>query len=205
MLTTRDLKIIEFLEDFKIARTSTIAELFCKDDAEKSALRVAQRRLSEIYDYQEIKRVRDNITSEYLYYIHKPKQLKHRLMLTDFYREFSKLVKILDFKNEVAIENLRSDGLVVYKYQNKTYVAFVEVQIANKPLDIKKYLMLLRAGKYEKYFPVFPKLIAITNKKIEKNELDIIQIRENFSNLGEVFNEKNNVNYVCNITNQRVF
>lgn len=185
MITSRDIQVVEFLDRFKIAKTSTIAALFYP------SLLVAQKRLKVMYEDKQAKRARDNITSEYFYYINKPKQLRHSLLLTDFYREFNKVVEIVDFKNEVTIDKLRADGLVAYKKNGKGYIAFVEVQISNTPLDLKKYQVLLKSEEYKRYFPVFPKIIAVTNKNIPGSELDIIQIREDLSNIRGIFNEKN--------------
>lgn len=177
MITKRDKKVIDFLEQFKIANTSTIHELFYP------SLRVAQNRLKTLTDHKAIKRTRNHINMEYLYYIKKPRQIKHRLLLTDFHRELNKMVKIIDFQNEFIIEHLRADGFVAYKYNNKGYIAFIEVEISNKSLDINKYKKLFKEGKYKLYFPVFPKLIVITNKKIsEIKEFEVIQIKEDFSN-----------------------
>ncbi len=179
MITSRDKKVVEFIERFKIANTSTIHELFYP------SLRVTQNRLKVLVDHGEVKRSRSHINMEYLYYIKKPRQLKHSLLLTDFYRELNKIVNVVDFKNELAIEHLRCDGFVAYKVNERGYIAFIEVEISNKGLDIGKYKKLLDTGLYKAYFPTFPKLIAITNKSIlDIKEFEIIQIKEDLSNIG---------------------
>src|SRR5699024_4780390 len=99
-------------------------------------------------------------TMQYHYYIKKPRQLRHNLLLTDFYRELNKIATINFFDKEFSIEHIRADGLVVYRYKNVNYIAFVEVQISNQPLDVKKYEKLYQSGLYKnKFNGVFPMII----------------------------------------------
>ncbi len=179
MITSRDLTVIEAVEQYKIMRTSTIAKLFFP------SLLTAQKRLKIMYDNKELKRMRDLATKEYCYYIRKPKQWKHSLLITDFYAAASELIDIVSFKNEVTIEHLRADGLLAYKYNGKGYVAFVEVQISNTPLDVEKYKKLLYNGAYKQYFGgVFPRIIVATNRKVPTvKDLMIIRIKEDLSNI----------------------
>lgn len=181
IVTDRDKKVLDFLDKFKVATTDTIHEFFYP------SLRVAQNRLKLLTDNKLLKRERDHFTRQYIYYVRKPKQLRHSLLLTDFYREMHKLAKIELFEKEFEIGNIRADGLIAYKYKNKGYIAFVEVQIANTSLDVEKYEKLYRNKKYKKYFPVFPLVYAITDRKIPDTEIEIIRVNEDMSNLREIF------------------
>ncbi len=180
IVTERDRKVIDFLETFKAATTNTIQELFYP------SLRVTQNRLKLLYDNKLLKRERDHFTSQYIYYVRKPKQLRHDLLLTDFYREMNKIVEIELFEKEFVIADIRTDGFVAYKHKNKGYIAFIEVQIANTPLDIEKYEKLYRSGQYKKYFPIFPLIYVISDKKMPETRLKIIRVNEDMSNLGEI-------------------
>lgn len=180
IVTDRDRKVIDFLNTFKVATTDTIQELFYP------SLRVAQKRLKLMYENKLLKRTRDNFTSQYCYYIKKPKQMRHCLLLTDFYREMNRLTDIELFEKEITIDNIRPDGLIAYKYKKKGFIACIEVQISNEPLDVEKYEKLFKSGKYKKYFPVFPLVYAITDRKILYTELKIIRVNEDMSNLKEI-------------------
>lgn len=180
IVTERDKKVLNFIEKFNVATTDTIQELFYP------SIRVAQHRLKLMYDNKLLKRERDHFTAQYIYYIRKPKQLRHDLLLTDFYREMNRLTDIELFEKEFTIDNVRPDGLIAYRYKGKSYIACIEVQIANIALDVEKYEKLFKSGKYKKYFPVFPLVYAITNKKIPYTELKIIRVNEDMSNLKEV-------------------
>lgn len=180
IVTERDKKVLNFIEKFNVATTDTIQELFYP------SIRVAQHRLKLMYDNKLLKRERDHFTSQYYYYLRKPRQLRHSLLLTDFYREINRLTQIELFEKEFTIDNVRPDGLIAYRYKGKSYIACIEVQIANIALDVEKYEKLFKSGKYKKYFPVFPLVYAITNKKIPYTELKIIRVNEDMSNLKEV-------------------
>lgn len=176
VVTERDKKVIGFIEEFKVATTDTIHELFYP------SLKVAQRRLRLLTENNLLKRDRDHFTAQYYYYINKSRQLRHSLLLTDFYRELNKRVKIKLFRKEFPIEDIRPDGLVIYEVEDKNYIACVEVELSNTP-DIGKYERLYKGEAYKKYFNgVFPLIYYVTNKDIPTTTLKVIKISEDMSN-----------------------
>ncbi|OLS02866.1 hypothetical protein [Tissierella creatinophila] len=187
IVTDRDKLSLKFIKKFKVATTDTIAELFYPN------LVIARRRLKLLCDNKLIKRDRDHFTAQYYYYFKKTKQLKHKILLTDFYRELNKTSEIVLFENEFRCENIIADGLAVYKINSQPYIVFIEIEISNKGIDIEKYENLYRSGKYKRYFPVFPSIIVITDKKIPYSNLNIIQVNEDIENLRGSLYEKENV------------
>lgn len=177
----RDREIIAFLEQFKVATTEAIAELFFP------SLRMAQRRLSRLVDYGVLKREREHFTFQYVYYIEKPKQLHHRLVLTEFYKEIKRLgIEVVKFENEFTFfDGIRPDGFIAYKYNNKNYIAYIETELSNKP-NISKYEELYKSDKWKEVLPVFPSIIWITDHKVAKTELNIICIKKDLSNIKEI-------------------
>lgn len=185
MLQERDNRVIDFIEEFKVARTSTIYELFFKN----VSLRYCRKRLAKLCEYKELKREKNHISDEYIYYIQKPKHLKHELLLTDFYRELNKIVNIIGFKCTYSIGSIIADGLVGYKLKNTkgVIIAFVEIQTRNNPVDIEKYEKLFYSNEWVKEFESFPKVIAITNKKVKKvEEFEVIKIKENLKDIKKI-------------------
>jgi hypothetical protein len=176
MITKRDRQVLNYLTEYKCAHTSTLAMFY-------PSIQVARRRLKILCRSHEIKRARDNINKEYIYFISKPKQLRHSVLLTDFLREFSGVATIESCKTEVAIGNLRSDALIGYREHGKRYLAFVEVQISNSALDVQKYEKLYYSKEWEKKLPQFPVIFAITDKKIPETTLKVIRINEDLSNI----------------------
>lgn len=184
MLTKKDFDIIDYLTKFKCASTSTIKEVFGYNTD-----RAVQRRLKILVeDYKEIKRDRENFTLEFTYYIKKPAQLRHSLLLTDFHRELHKIANIHKFDNEVTIDHLRADGLIVWEVNEKKYLGLIEVQISNNKFNVGKYYKMLEDRLHDKYFGgTFPYIIAVTNQKIPYvEEFNIIQIRTDMSDIDKL-------------------
>lgn len=176
MITQRDKQMIRYLQEYKCAHTQTLAGFYPN-------IKIARKRLKILYDSREIGRVRDNINAEYIYYLSKPKQLRHAVILTDFMREFSRVARVEKCLPEFVIGNVRADALIGYRHQNKPYIAFVEVQISNAPLDVLKYEKLYHSGAWKSKLPDFPLIIAITDRKIPKTDLKILRINEDLTNL----------------------
>lgn len=182
----KDREIVKFIEQFKAAKTNTIDAIFYK------SLRYTQKKLKKLVDYGELQRDRDVFTFQYYYYTeNKPKQLQHRLLLTDFCAEIVKMgFKIVMFDNEYSeFPELRPDGFLAYRYKDNDYVAFIETERSNK-LNIQKYRKLYESGDFFKRYPKaqdFPKLIAVTNKKVlPTQEFEVVKIREDFSNINDL-------------------
>lgn len=170
MLTTRDNDVVEFLNEYKIASTDTISEILFP------SLSACQKRLKVLSDNQKVFRMRDSINQQYLYYTKKPKQLKHSLLVTDFYRELSKRAYVRSFIIERQFDYIRPDSVFAYN----GYLAFLEVEISHKGLDIVKYERFKNSLDYKKFFPVFPKIFVVTDKPKENN-LSIEFIPTDFS------------------------
>ncbi|MTI65137.1 MAG: hypothetical protein FH753_00855 [Firmicutes bacterium] len=196
MITTRDQEVIKFIEKFKVAKTSTLTELFYP------STRVAQRRLAKIVEHRLLNRSRAYVSTEYMYYINrKPKQLRHKLILSNFYGELSKMFSLIGFNVEQTFSDLRADGFAGFKLNkddDTSFLAFIEVEISNNKFNTEKYKKFLYTQEYKTCgLDTFPQIIAITNKKIDECEdLEIIQIKEDLSDV-EVLKDyycKNNRN-----------
>jgi hypothetical protein len=164
MLTTRDLSILDFLDTYKIASTSTIAELFFPSKIS------CYKRLQTMYNEKVIKRSRESLNNEFIYYKkNPPKQYKHRLLVTDFYRELHKRTTVVSFKPECVLENIRPDAVFAYKLNGKTYLGLLEVEISNKGFS-NKYEGFYTSELYKKFFPVFPQIYVIGSRiKLPQN------------------------------------
>lgn len=181
MISKTDLEVIDFLKNYRCATTSTLAEAFY------GSRRYAQHRLKQLHDdYKEVKRERENINKEYYYWIpgFKPKQMKHSLILTKFYAEVYKHgLDIKVFRKAFKSHDIMPDGFIAYEYKGKTYLNFIEIQLSPRP-DIEKYNKYLHLGKWKEKYPVFPRVILISNRRIsleQKIDYKLIQIREDLS------------------------
>ena len=134
MITTRDLKVVDFVETYKVAHTSTLAKVFFTSDT------LYYKRLQEICKNGLLKRYRDSVSNEYIYFKKPPKQLAHSLLVTDFYRELHmKSDEIVNFKIEPVMVSIRSDAVFGYKYNGRNYLGLLEVEISHKGFDYGKY------------------------------------------------------------------
>lgn len=171
ILTERDNQIIEFLNQYKCATTSTIANLFFN-----GSRRPTTRRLKHLREHGFIKSSQEYVSIEQIHYVSKkPSQLRHSCILSNF---ISKLhennIEIIKTKVEFKIDNIRSDGLVICKINNDLKIFLIEVCITKK-FDLKKYQKLKQNNNWKNIIPIFPTVIVISDKlvDIDKN-LNII-------------------------------
>ena len=179
MLTTRDISIIEFVTIYKVASTSTISHFFF------SSISACHKRLKILSDNGSIKRARDSINNEYVYFKKLPKQLKHSLLVTEFYREASGRYEIVNFKIEPVIGNIRPDAVFGYIKNGKKYLGLLEVEISHKGFDYLKYEKFKTSENYKQYFPTMP-TIFIIGDNIKQNLIKDITfkiISENMNNV----------------------
>ena len=104
-LTSRDIKLIDFLEENNLIITAELAAQYfyrSPTDNFKSALTVAQRRLALCCELGQLKRCRDHIDQCYIYYLGKrPSKVDHRLMVTEFLINMQKNMKLLSLKSSL--------------------------------------------------------------------------------------------------------
>lgn len=183
MITNRDKKVIEFLSNREVAATTEqLQRIFFPSK------RVAHRRLKLLHEYKEIKRDRSNITMQYIYYQRKPKRLKHALLLAEFYAScIEKGIKIQIFESEFEVGNVRADALLGYRYLDKKYLAFVEIQRSTNKLDVDKYKKLYLTEQYKERLKIMPRIIAVTNQKIPSvKHLNITGVKLDMSNIKSI-------------------
>ena len=174
ILTERDNQIIDFLTQYKCATTSTISNLFFN-----VSRRPTTRRLKHLKEHGFIKSSQEFVSIEQVHYINKkPTQLKHSCICSEFVSKMKIENNVLKDKSEFKIGNIRSDLLII---TDTPKIYFVEV-CNTKPFDLNKYLKLKKSMEWKKVFPVFPDIIVISDKKVNKSsELNIIEYTINLN------------------------
>lgn len=158
MLTTRDIKTINFLEETKlIMNTQQIARYFYsnkKGNRIETKLVVARRRLTAMTKARQIKRIRNLTNQEYIYYMTNkaPKKFEHKLIMSEFLVTLKEngfvINKVeLEYKALQQDYHLRPDMRLELEYYNLKFVAIVEVDHTKTFTNEEKYrrLMINRA------------------------------------------------------------
>lgn len=92
-LTTRDVKCANFINRTNLHMTSSqIAKLFYPTSSEKSSKTIANRRLAVLIEKRQLKRVRQYVSQEFIYYSKKlPARLEHKQMMVNFLCELKRV------------------------------------------------------------------------------------------------------------------
>lgn len=167
-MTDRDFQIIEFIKEFKAVKASTIARLYFP------SLATAERRLKKLCEIKKLHRNRDTIISEYYYYIKRPTNIKHSLVMADVYSLIKTRYPIIKYKREYEIKyrniTLRTDLMMVLKINNKPIPLLIEVDLTKAYKD--KYSDYISKNYYQQKFGVKPEVIVISDRT-PKSKIDI--------------------------------
>lgn len=152
-ITTRDLKVIRLLEKRFIANAEILSRLIFWSGNEKSSLSVTQRRLKELHNLKQLKRVRQYIGQSYVYYLGKaPNKIEHRLAMSDFLSQmnvhgFEVILEEteVEFKELEELFGIRPDMLVTFKHGDKTFQALVEIDLTKQFTHANEYNRFLKA------------------------------------------------------------
>lgn len=184
ILTDRDKKILELVEQLKVVDVFTVDNILFKNT---KCNRVCQRRLTNLSEFNRIKRWRPNQISPYIYYLgRKPGNIDHSLLISHFVAYINILGgEVVKLKREWLIhEGIRIDLFIGYKLNGKNYIAIVEAE-NTKNFD-KKYEKLEEyylSNSYKELFPTMPKVICITDKPFKPGILDVVKIDTDFKNI----------------------
>lgn len=184
ILTERDKQILELTEQLKLVDVFVIDTMLFKNTKTN---RVAQRRLTNLFEFKRIKRWRMNQISPYVYYLGKrPLNIEHSLLMSYFIAHLDKLgADIKKIKREWLIaEGIRIDLFVAYVLNDKSYISIVEIENTKNFQDkydkLEEYYL---SNEYKELFPTMPKIICVSDKKFKQNILEVKQIDTKFSNI----------------------
>lgn len=182
-LTDRDLKIIEFLKDNKVADTQTLSNIFFN-----GSLRSCQHRLKKLTDNGDLKSFRENILSQNIYYIKKkPTSYKHALKVTQFISELHKLgIEVLKIKTPYAIGNMIADSLIICRINGDVKILWTEIELT-KFFDLSKYENMYYSRKWKEVLPSFGSIVVVSDKNVKTNNtFNITKIKTDFSNIEDL-------------------
>ena len=180
-ITNRDEDIKAFLEEVGIADTKTLHALFFPN----TTMRNAQKRLKQLADTKYIKCYRKDVISQNVYFVKKPGNIPHKIKFSQLLAEIKRQnIELLKYKCPYKIGDIIADGLIVIRDNGKIKVYFVEAE-RTKKLNISKYENLYYSRAWKEVFPVMPRILCITDKKIntEHKTLDIRVCKWDLSDL----------------------
>ena len=184
IVTDRDKKIIELVEQLKVVDVFTVDNILFKNT---KCNRVCQRRLTNLAEFNRIKRWRPNQISPYIYYLgRRPGNIDHALLLSRFVAHINILGgEVVKLKREWLIyEGIRIDLFIGYKMNDKNYIAVVEAEnTKNFNIKYEKLEEYYLTGAYKELFPIMPKVICITDKPFKHGSLEVITIDTEFKNI----------------------
>jgi len=186
VITPTDQRVLDFLDVFNCATTSQITKLFYSNV--KCPGNRARRRLKILYDDNHIKRERNSVSMEYVYYLRKNNQFTHSLTLTEFYVNLQGIAEIDKFEVEQPYGHIRPDGMCICGYRGFTHYFFIEVHISKNKFNQDKYIAYYGSREWKQYFDVFPKVIILSDKKVDlKPALKFIQIKQNCEDINKLW------------------
>ena len=168
-LTDRDYKVISCIKEYKIAKTSTIERLFFNSKA------TCEKRLTKLVEIKKLYRYRENILSEYCYYVKRPTNIKHSLLISDIYSRLTTEYKVVKCKREYEIKyrnkSIRADLMAVIQLNNKLVPLLFEIDLS-KSYD-NKYTEYISKYYYKQLFPIEPTIVVISNRTPKNAEISI--------------------------------
>lgn len=179
-LTERDMKIKEFLNDVVVADTNTISIIFFN-----GSKRAAQQRLKLLVDHRYMKCFREDILEPNIYYLNKkPSSYKHKIIFSQLIGKLQEQgIEVIKYVTPLKLGDIIADGFIAISVNGENRIYFVEVELT-KYFDLDKYLDLYYSRKYKEKFPIMPRILVITDKKVKTDKkLDITVCKLDLSNL----------------------
>jgi len=170
----RDRRLLNLIEDFGCASSSQIKALFFPD----VSLRRCQQRLKVLTDKGRLKRFRDAVSAEYIYYQGKrPSEVSHMIARVDAYIKLSQLYRLSAFVPEYAVGNVRADAYFEIWRNGNTVPYFLEVQLSNY-FRQDKYEKAYNSGVWLEQWDEFPAVVVVSdnNFRYKQSAIKFIQL-----------------------------
>lgn len=201
-LTNRDIMLIDFIREFRVASTSDIMELFKFNQPNCN-----KRMKILMEEFKDLKKMDYNPTHNFYsdkykiglknqnvyYWKRKSKSIEHDLLINRFYIELLQQAKdngfnIKEFKREhrITLDNFTviADAYILIEYKGSECEYLLELE-NNKSFNYKKYYKLEVEG------ILVPPIIVCTDRKVYNycKKLEIIKVKLNLSDMKKVIND----------------
>lgn len=209
-LTNRDIRIMEFIKEFRVASTSDLMELFGFNQPG------CNRRMKQLMEeFKDLKKLEFNPTHNFYndkykiglknqnvyYWKRKSKSIEHDLLINRFYIELLDKQKdgiiVKEFKREHRITlddfTVIADAYILMEYKEVESEYLLELE-NNKSFNYKKYYKLEVEG------IIVPPVIVCTDRRIYNycKNLEIIKIKLNLSDMDKIVKDVKSLVQECN-------
>lgn len=195
MITDRDIKIINFIYDFKFITISQCGDIFFPNN--KSKYDGARHRLKKIEKTKRyIKHIFNEETKEKIYIPigSKEKKIKmHRIKLIDYIAALSSIgAKIKTIEIEPNFNNIKPDAYITFVFDKKLFHQLIEIELRHDYVDINRFKPVL-GYILQKTNNVRPTIVIIqdTNKDYNTDNftgLQVIQLNTKLREIAKVIN-----------------
>jgi hypothetical protein len=207
LITKRDYYVMDYLEKFKVMKTSQIHRAFFmrpvdikyKPNVSKTFTR---NRLNALTNMGQIKKIKGkHIDMDCLWYIkNKPKQIEHKLLVVEAWinlgmPEFFQLEYMV---GKVGGDVVRADAYTEVKGPKGLYPVMIEIHRRTE-FDFKKYERLYASGEWRRVFSerpwwkqkeTFPRVLIVSDMTLrppERSEINYRMVKHDFTNMGDLF------------------
>ena len=173
-MTERDMQVLDFIKEYKCADTETLTKLFFVSQA------TCEKRMRKLVEARKLNRYRQDILHSYVYYKgQRPTNIKHSLLMSKVYSILHSSYQVVKCRREYEFKYLnktqRADLMCVIRLDNKLIPIIVEVELCKTYKY--KYEEFIHSKYYQKYFPIEPVIIVVSNNTPKSNTGNIVHIR----------------------------
>lgn len=201
-LTNRDIMVMEFIKQFRVASTSDIMDLFGFNQPNCN-----KRMKMLMEEFKDLKKMKYNPTYNFYdnkykaglknqnvyYWKRKSKSIEHDLLINRFYvnllqqaKENNFTIKKFDREYRIILDDFTviADAYILIEYKGSESEYLLELE-NNKDFNYKKYYKL----ETEDIFA--PPIIVCTDRKVYNycKNLEIIKVKLNLSDMNKVIND----------------
>lgn len=209
-LTNRDIQVMEFIKEFRVASTSDLMELFGFNQSG------CNRRMKQLMEeFKDLKKLEFNPTHNFYndkykiglknqnvyYWKRKSKSIEHDLLINRFY------IELLDRQKEgIIVKEFKREHRITL--EDFTVIADAYVLIEYKGME-SEYLLELENQKgfnYKKYYKleiedvIVPPVIVCTDRRVYNycKNLEVIKVKLNLSDINKVIKDAKSLVQECN-------
>ncbi|WMJ81990.1 hypothetical protein RBU49_07000 [Clostridium sp. MB40-C1] len=192
MITSRDRKIINFIDKYGFLTIDQAAKLFFGNF--KTQYDIARRRLKKILENGGYIRVFKNTETNQMIYAPEDSKLrkvsKHDLLVMDYVADIKTLGAELEkIEFEKDFDGAIADAFIIFKLGDYRYYHILEVQLRHDYVDINRYKNVINTILNETN-NTLPKLIIVQNTnhdytKENRTDMEIIQLDTSLSDIAK--------------------